>query len=217
MIFQNGLPVDKGATDAMDSARLAGVMATFDYPNFDKSLLIQYLVEKDGQLMAVRHPVEGGKEDERPSNNPLNFTRDQLMCLAAGLSKAGYYAQCKRLLEAAEARGNRAQNTEADFPGTKKKFPNGPDWLTPSHMNHLRLCAGEKGTLVGKIWLNVDILYSSAFRRTKEPNQLMCMCEIAGKMDMLKSLNGSLSKAIRLYWANWRSESELAEFLVSKI
>lgn len=211
MIFKDNLPVDTGATDAMDSARLAGLMATFDFPGFDKSLLTQYLVEKDGQLMAVRHP------GEEPSNNPLNFTRDQLMCLAAGLSKAGYYSLCKRLLEAAEARGNRAQNTEYDKIGTKKTFPNGPDWLTPSHMNHLRLCAGQKGTLLGRIWLNVDILYSSTFAREKEPNQLMCMCEIAGKMKMFKQLNKSLPQAISKYWDNWRLEPDLAKFLISKI
>ncbi|HBI00980.1 MAG TPA: hypothetical protein DDY18_05085 [Flavobacterium sp.] len=211
MVFKDKLPVDAGATDAMDSARLAGLMATFDFPGFDKSLLLRYLVEKNGQLMAVRHP------GEEPSNNPFNFTRDQLMCLAAGLHKAGYLNECKGLLEAAKTRGNRAQNTEYDMPGTKKDFPNGPDWLTPSHMNHLRLCAGEKPTLLGKIWLNVDILYSATIGSDKEPNQLMCMCEIAGKMEMLKRFHKKLEDAIVNYWDNWRLEGDLAAFLISKI
>jgi hypothetical protein len=214
MIFdKNGLPKDTGASDCMDSARLAGLMALFEHPQAPN--LNQYLVKVDysNHLQGVRHP------DESPSSsNPKNFTRDQLVPLVAGLNKQGYVMNCRSLLAAAEERNCRAQNTEADVPGSTKSFPDGADLLPPSVMNHLRICGGLKPKLFGKIWLVADIIFSSIFARMNEPNQLMSLCKIAGPkyVSLFRRLNPKLDDAIREYWSGWRGESDFAEFLIQK-
>jgi hypothetical protein len=216
MIFDSeGLPKDNGATDFMDSARLAGLMAVFSIPNAPQ---LRKYIRSD--WLAVRHPTEGLREGEMPSNNPLNFTRDQLICLSAGLCYQGYQLEAKMLLREAEARGNRAQNTEADYPGTKKKFPNGADFLSPSHMSHLRRCAGFEPTFIGNLWLKMDIIFNGLFSKNDtEQNQLMCMCLIAGRpyVQMYKKWNKKWDLQTQLYWSGWRNEPEVAKQIINYI
>lgn len=201
-----GLPKDTGASDHMDSCRSAGLMATFSHPQAPD--MRKYLINSEG----VRHPVEF------PANNPKNFTRDQLMPLAAGLHQQGYNEEVLVLYKAAKARWYRAQDTEADVPGSTKKFPNGADLLSPSHMNHLRICSGQKPLLLGKIWILIDILSNALLPTQNEPNQLMTMCEVAGPfyIKMWRKLNPKLNDQIVSYWAGWRDESEFAQFLIEK-
>lgn len=211
MIFDsNGLPKDTGATDFMDSARSAGMMATFGHPSMNKDLISKYVINHD---QAVRYPFIDPYN--AASNNPKNFTRDQLNCLASGLYSMGRSDLCELLLEAAEKRLYFAQDTEADVVGSTKKFPNGPDPLWPDSMNNLRMCAGQKSTLLGKAWLLVSIVYNAKFDQMGEPNQLMCMCKVAGPMyvKLLRKLNPKLDDAIRSYWVA-RQESAFAEFLI---
>ncbi len=208
-------PKDTGATDFMDSARLIGLMATFGY-NFDlnKNSILDYIQFTGlGRSVAVRCPIEVS------SNNPNNFTRDQLVCLVSGLSAAGFPLAVRSLLRAAEDRGCRAQNTEADMPGTKKKFPDGADFLSPSVMNHLRICSGEKPTLIGKLNLVLDIMYNGAFTPLKEQNQLICMCIAAGPyyVKLYKEKNPSYAQAISDYWCGWRGEPNLAAKMIIKL
>lgn len=215
MIFDmHGFPKDKGATDYMDSARLAGLMAMFGL--IDGYKLEFYVKYVNGEYVGMRHPYEGANPGEMPSNNPKNFTRDQLMCLVSGLDISGYSGTARKLLHAAEARGCRAQNTEADYPGTVKKFPNGADLLPPSAMNHLRICAREESTLLGRLWLKFDIMYNGKFSPLGEPNQLICMCMSAGPeyVRMWKNWNPQWKQAITTYWCGWRQESELAEKMI---
>lgn len=69
MIFdENGFPRDTGASDFQDSSRLAGIMATFDYPNTPD--LQRYIVS--GQYR--RHPTE----------KRYSMSRDQTICLFSG-------------------------------------------------------------------------------------------------------------------------------------
>ena len=213
MIFdKKGLPKDTGASDYMDSSRLAGLMALFEHPKAPD--LQNYLVRVSYSTwhQGVRHP------DEYPSNNPKNFTRDQLVPLVAGLNKQGNIKSCRSLLAGAEERNYRAQNVEADVVGSTKSFPNGADLLPPSVMNHLRICAAQKPKLFGKIWLVLDIVFSSVFTPMSEPNQLMSVCKVAGPkyVSLLRKLNPKLDAAIREYWSGWRGESEFAEFLIEK-
>lgn len=77
MIFDGlELPKDQGATDLNDSARLAGIMTTFEWPQ--KVDCSKYVVNKK----YVRHPNE---------KNYISFSRDQFTCLIAGLYKQGHY------------------------------------------------------------------------------------------------------------------------------
>lgn len=214
MIFDAiGLPKDTGASDYMDSARLAGIMAVFNVPN--TPLLHKYLrLDNTGALVAVRHP------NEFPSNNPKNFTRDQLMCLTAGMkaqnTPAGVF---ESLHDAAVKRGYRAQNTEADIPGSVKKFPNGADILFPSNMNHLRIAAGLPSTFLGRLWLKFDIIVNGLFTPMEEQNQLICMVAVAGKdyVKMYKKWNPKYREATRAYWCGWRQEPELAEEMIRQL
>lgn len=221
MIFdQYGLPKDNGATDYMDSARLAGLMSVFQQPNtpdLKNYMRFNYL---NNQYVGVRHPFEGDKLGEMPSNNPNNFTRDQLVCLAAGMYFQKHSTFVLILLEEAKKRGWRAQNTEADYPGTTKKFPNGPDWLSPSVRNHLRRCALQKPTWFGNLWLKMDIIFNGLFSSVdSEQNQLMCMCLVAGRgyVDMYKRWNKKWDLQTEIYWKGWRNEPELAQAIINYI
>lgn len=215
MIFdEHGLPRDNGATDFADSARLAGLMALVGHKDMTRNKLLMYSINNG--FDAVRYPFIDVAQGISWSNNPKNFTRDQLICLVAGLKKLDCPVPCIRLLASAETRKSRAQNIEDDVPGSVKKFPNGADILTPSHMNHLRICAGEKPTLLGKAWLMMDIIGSSIFTPMHEPNQLIAMCLTAGPfyVKMLRKMNKKLDEAIKEYWCGWRNEPELAQMLI---
>lgn len=73
MIFDDlGLPRDNGSTDWQDSARLAGIIALFQYPTNSDLYLTDY-INKDGKY--IRHPKE----------YKYNFSRDQSVPLMAGL------------------------------------------------------------------------------------------------------------------------------------
>jgi len=74
MIFDhNGLPKDNGATDYQDSARLAGIMAVFEWP---RGVNLQGYLDMGQKPKYVRHPFEESKSD---------FSRDQAICLMAGM------------------------------------------------------------------------------------------------------------------------------------
>lgn len=73
MIFDDmGLPRDNGATDFNDSARLAGILALFQYPVEKEIDLTLYI---DDNWKYVRHPKE----------YKYDFSRDQAIPLMAGL------------------------------------------------------------------------------------------------------------------------------------
>jgi hypothetical protein len=212
MIFdQYGLPRDNGATDYMDSARLAGLIELFGSDHVDLMKYVKY--NEQGVLVAIRHP------QEVPSNNWKNFTRDQLMCLVAGLKKQGHEGTVRKLYYAAMNRDYHAQNIEDDYDGTLKRFPNGADLLTPSHMNHLRICSGEKSTLLGRVWLMIDILFNGYISPKSEPNQLICMCVSAGDwyIRLWKKVNPYWKGAIIDYWYGWRGEKELAMRMIESL
>lgn len=205
IIDEYGLPKDTGATDKMDSARLAGIMSMIGHPSAPD--LSKYIIGDQ----AVRHP------HEEPANNPNNFTRDQLMCLVAGLHAQGRTDICKSLYLAAKKRGYKAQNSEYDYPGTTKKFPNGRDILSPSNMLALRIAAGEKGFALGHIWVVIDILFNAIFTPTREPNQLICQLYVISKkyLKLYKFLTPKWKLAITEYWGGWRGEPELADQMIN--
>lgn len=208
MIFDSyGLPKDNGATDYMDSARLAAIMCMVQHPLTPN--LLMYLIGNQ----AVRHPIEV------PANNPLNCTRDQIMCLAVGLHYQGHIDACKALYEAAKERKWYAQNSEYDYPGTTKKFPNGRDYLSFSNRMILKLCAYNKGSMLGYMWLTLDIMFNAIFTATREPNQLIAQLLIAGPkwVKLYKLVTPKWRQAITDYWGGWRAESDLAEMLIKKL
>lgn len=191
MIFDDlGLPKDTGATDWLDSSRLAGLMVVFDWPQ--KINLRHYLHTPSNK--PTRHISD---------TNTKNFSRDQLVPLAAGL------AQQPPLLDTADIpKGWRAANG---------------DLLSPSQRNHLRLCKGGRGSKFGFFWLKIDILWSAYVQPMAEPNQLICMLMVAGPkyVKMWKHHNKKWKNAIRGYWSEgsgaWRNEPELAIWIIEKL
>lgn len=112
MIFKDaaGLPVDQ-TLDGGDSSMRAGFGSVAGL--FDPAICVRYEVAP-GQF--VRHPTQAPS-----NNNPLNFTRDQLTPLAAGLSMtpAGQ-AAVRRGFWKAVLRLGFAQNIQRDKPGSWK-------------------------------------------------------------------------------------------------
>ena len=205
IIDVEGLPKEIGATDKMDSSRLAGMMALCNHPLTPD--LSKYIVLND---QGVRHPTEF------PANNPKNFSRDQLLCLLAGLYKQGRIDICIKLHDAAKARGWWAQNIEDDVPGSTKRFA---DWLAFGNRLVLAKAAGKRGNILGYPWLVLAILFNAIFTPIKESNQLLGQLFIMGPrwMKFYKLVTPKWQQALRDYWSGWRGEPELAEMLINKL
>lgn len=213
MIFDvHNLPRDTGATDSMDSARLAGMMCLADHEQTPD--LRNYVIGGLG----VRHPAF------YPANNPWNFTRDQLLPLAAGLSNQMHiYAGSRDLYFAVKNRNWRCQNIEKDFPGSIKKFPDGADFLLPQHILALTICADIKPSrclsIFGRIFLFLDILFNALFTPRREPNQLIAILIVLGPfwVKLYKLVVRKWRLALTDYWSGWRNEKVLAQMLIKKL
>ncbi len=213
MIFnENGFPKPTGATDWMDSAHLAGLMAFVDHEKMSLNTLREYTYTESGE--AVRCPED--YSGLCPANTK-NFTRDQSICLLAGYYSYKMSLITRSLLEQAKARGYRAQNTEKDVPGSTKKFPDGADILDPSHVGYMKICAGLKASWFERLWMLARIKIASRFSPLKEPNNIIVMSIVYGYADVLRRSNPQIYEAIRLYWCGWRNEPELAEMLIKKL
>jgi hypothetical protein len=213
MIFdENNYPRDSGATDMMDSCRLAGLLAIINHKH--QIDMAKYTVKVDNQYLGVRHP------NEIPSNNPKNFTRDQTIPLFAGIyAQNGISSLAKKLFQGIKERKWRAQNTEADYAGTTKKFPNGPDFFNPAHMLMMSVAAGEATffrKLIGYPFVVLDILFNAIFTPTRESNQLICGLYLLGPswLKFYKLVTPKWKIALTQYWGGWRGESQLAEEII---
>jgi hypothetical protein len=204
MIFADGIPKDSGASDWQDSSRLAGMMVIASHPKSPDCS--RYIVNGN----PVRCPI-----DEK-ANNPRQFSRDQMICLAAGLSLQGRKDLCLNMLKKAEKNKFRAPNDMNDD-GTIKFL--GGDPMSPSAVNHLRMCAGLSGSWWGLRFLKLDIWYNCNYTPTREPNQLITMCVIAGPeyVREYKNSNPLWKESLIEYWSKWRNEPELALMLNEKL
>lgn len=190
MIFdEHGLPRDTGATDWMDSARLAGMMKLFDHPQAPR---IGYYFRLPGS-MPVRYPYGSGLEMAA-----TDFSRDQAVPLIAASALVCFARNFYRSIKWCRLISG--------------------DFCSPSVMNHFRMCAGLPGTWLGFQMLKVDIWYNAKYTPTREPNQLIALCMVAGPQ-WVKRYKASVDwkTALRLYWSGWRGEAEFAEFLITKL
>lgn len=110
MVFTDadGFPINS-TKDGMDSSMRMGIMILtgMNYACVPRAYEIS-----PGLL--TRHPKHF------PSNNPYNFTRDQLLPLIAGFNYLGNNRIIGRVLFKTLKRGCFAQNFERDIPGTRK-------------------------------------------------------------------------------------------------
>lgn len=183
-----GFPADQNSVDMKDSARLNGMLALFEHPQAIDCA--NYIV--DGK--PTRHPMYA-----KPETKHEMLSRDQLICLAAGISK---------------------QHKEVySFYISANYKPENGDWLSPSHKDHLRRCADKPDTFLGRLWFWADILYACYVKPLNENNQLISMLVLAGNPYLKFYLKHckDWKKCIRLYWSGWRGESDFAEFLINKL
>lgn len=177
-----GLPRDNGSTDWQDSARLAGIMTLFQYPTNRDLCLTDYL-------------NDAGKYIRHPKEYKYDFSRDQAICLMAGLWIDGlpYLVDAKAIT--------------------------GKDFLSPSVRGHIRRCQDREATKFQDYWLKLDIYYNAFFDPLSEPNQLICMLMVAGPeyVKLWTKLNTKWRKAITDYWCGWRGESNLAAHMINRI
>ena len=211
--YLDGFPRDNGATDFGDSSRLAGVMALVNHP--DTPDLSLYVIEKDGQSLGVRFPLEDLFNPG--SNNPLNFTRDQLLPLMAGLHKQGQQNVNKRLLDGIVSRGWRAQNIERWEPGSEKRHA---DIFSPSARLAIVKSAGVKPSpalfITGYSFLLLDVLWASIMPKKFEINQTIAVAYLLGLLPIIR-LIPDFKEKLTYYWGGWRNEPELAQQLIELI
>ncbi len=188
MIFDKlGLPFDNGASDKEDSSRLAGLLVVFNYPAPQPIPIYKYVLTNDvGLRYYIRHP-DGSQYD---------FSRDQAICLMAGLHIAG----------------------RPDL--VDKDYITGKDIFSPSQMGHIARCQGKKPTWLQENFLWVDVLFSCYVKPKDESNQLLCMLAIAD-IKYLKfwlKHNKYWRESVSLYWAeSYRNEKELSDFIISRL
>jgi len=170
-----------GASDWEDASMFNGLLALFDIRDVD---LMQFIDENK----YVRHPY----------GTVYNFSRDQFLCLSAGLSKK--FPQCVR-----------------------EDWITGRDLLSPANKGHTLRCRGLKASWLQDLWLKAEILFHAKFTPLAEPNQLIAMMMIAGPeyLKLWTSHNKEWQRSIRKYWSEedgaWRNEPELAEAMIKKI
>lgn len=188
MIFdQLGLPKEKNADDWQDSSRLAGLMTLFDWP--EKVDLLRYIIMENEQLKFVRHPVE----------RKYDFSRDQYLCLIAGLSKTN----SKWIIDSS--------------------FVDGKDILSPSNRGHVKRCKGHKASLFETLWLYLDIFYHAYLTPISEPNQLLAMMMVAGDkyLKTWTKHNKYWRESVSKYWGSgygsWRGEDDFARHIIKVI
>jgi hypothetical protein len=194
-------PNDPTYLDFGDASRSSGIMSTF-YSEIDQKCIVSHYT-KDG---FVRCP-----KPQKTWNEPGNFSRDQLMCLASGL----YYSGNSRLL----------------LIHWDKQYWTGfcPNWdiLAPGAYFHYILCAKVWWMywfgLIGYPWQILDILYSTLIRPHGEQNQIICVAKRSGLLKFWAFCHPFWKRAVLNYWglkggdAEWRDQIEIGEYLVREI
>lgn len=195
------LPIEDNASDKQDSARLAGIMVAFNYPNSDKidlKLYCKKLESFNGNFILSSIPefIKTIQYLRHPNEYIYDFSRDQLICLMAGLSK-----NYKPLV--------------SNF------YANGKDFLSPTVKGHEARCKGLKASWLQDLWLKADMFIHAKFTPLAESNQLFCMLKIAGP-EWIRSyckMNPKWREGLRKYWIDTRAkpEKELCEHMIKEI
>lgn len=175
MIYRNSKGYPESRDDGMDSAVRIGILNLAEDCSQDDKIRIQNYEIGNGQC--VRCPVDP------PSDNPNNFTRDQLMVLVAGLYKRGYTTILRRIFFAHQKRAFFCQNSERDKPGSTK-YPfahwfykdSNPNTNTRTIFNNVKLDAAT--TLDGLSPVTIEEK-SFDFRDPLGPAQIWVLCKAA--------------------------------------
>lgn len=186
----NGYPVDTNASDCMDSARLAGMMAMCRMESApDCSDYLDY------EGLGRRHP--NPPIEEFKSFGTQYFSRDQMICLAAGLKAQGI--RPVGMYEYVIEHGNTAQNHIEDD-GSEKRF--GGDYCLPHVVGALAIAAGvqDRLTFIQRCFLFADVIANALFSPMREQNQIIALCYITGFLGLYKRLTPKYKDANLKYW-----------------
>lgn len=184
-----GLPKIRGASDMQDSSMLAAMMAIVKHPK--QVDLLNYILTPDDLEFAIycRCPFE----------RRYSFSRDQYVCLIAGLNSQGY----------------------SDY--VSQYFVDGYDLMSPSVKGHEARCKAQDSTNLQDAWLWIDVVYHAKIDPLSEPNQLICMMlkAPAQYLTWWVKNNPQWERSIDKYWwtedGAWRREPELAGMIKSTI
>jgi hypothetical protein len=177
----------QGASDFEDAAMFNGLLVLFGYAGVD----LNHFIERDSakkNLKYVRHPY----------GTKYSFSRDQTICLAAGMAKT------------------MPENVS-------RNFVSGRDIFSPANNGHLQRCTGRKSNWLQNLWLKAEILFHAKFTPLAEPNQLIAMMMIAGPeyLKLWTGKNSQWQRSIRKYWytenGHWRNEKDFAEHMIKVI
>lgn len=177
--------------DGGDSASRTGIMALCGN-DIDKQLLKKFL---DKDFKVVRHPYQ------EQWNDSSKTSRDQLVCWFAGASTQS--------------------PTLADQVRKNYGFFVNKDFLMPDVQNHLKLCSGKSGSILGYLMLNVSIMWAAYVKPEAELNQLLSMCLVAGPkyVKRLMKYHKSVDKNLNEYWASYpfRDQREIYLAIVDRV
>ncbi|MFN9917560.1 MAG: hypothetical protein ACK53L_33555, partial [Pirellulaceae bacterium] len=185
---------------------------------------LSHYENKEG--MGMRHPKE------YPWNNPLNFTRDQLMPLVAGLDQQNNRKPIKRMFYKHAKRLFFCQNIERDCPGTRKRpYPhivstckgsdNGrrswgdyADPLAPHHIGAFIIAARAWAFYPFLPVAYVFAMIAILLRPMSDDNDqgaLVATLKIMGLLWLLKLVDKKYMSRWENYFCGWRSKQELYE------
>jgi len=183
--------------DGGDSSRTTGIMALFG------SRIDQIIIETHWTSKGfVRHPKQHGWD------NPRIFSRDQLVCLSAGLWKSKKDWIVKH---------------EFYRQYWKGVCPNVDLIIDPCFYWHLILCGRIKWLYplapIGYLFLLIHILFMTKIRPDAEQNQTICMAAVAGTffLDLWCFLHPDWIGSLFDYWNGWRDQGEIASHIEESI
>lgn len=210
-IYDPSKPLDGG-----DSAARTGILAMCG--SLTDRLKMPYF-EYFGILK--RHP------SKHPYNDPRSFSRDQLLQFTAGYLNTDapirYPYTARRIFWAHAKRGFFCQN-ELTIDLQPKPWYARRDILTPSHIAHLLKVAQIPWlnwfVVLARLWLILDILWSTKVRPWDESNQIICMCASEKSNWALKlytKWHPNWRHTILGYWSGWRNQEEISDTLIRYI
>lgn len=188
MIFDNlGLPKDNGADDFADSARLAGILTVFEWPQkVDLKFYLQSKVPKnDITTIYVRHPLE----------RKFDFSRDQTIPFIAGLYKQGlWYCVSEKYVDGKDwfspSHKGHIRRCKAEKANWFQDL-----WLWIDVLWASFVAQMEENNQLLSILMIADVKYLKFYT----------------KYNKLWEAN------VKSYWCNWRNEKELAEHIINKV
>jgi hypothetical protein len=211
-------PQDVKYKDGGDTCRSEGLMALAgDYrSSFDLPLFV------DEAGLGRRHPFQ----QQNNNDDPRNFTRDQMLCLMAGLwANMPQHKIAKRLFWSHAKRLFFCQNTH-DQKGNKKPWYRGRDPLFLHHIGFMIKAARVKPLYwfvpLTYPFMLIELLVNVYITPNREPNQLLAMLSTLGTgwLKLYCRLHPDWKKPLTTYWGNdttFRYQAEIGNKLVTYI